>query len=102
MNLASQFIQSHLYNGSVVLEFINLAGCAVTKAEANIHETGLFVEGLSVYLNKTMNVTLQTTCVSQCVHAKMKTELLMFLPRQSERCGRLFHSIEDLDRCQWH
>ncbi|KAI0766239.1 hypothetical protein BC629DRAFT_1596400 [Irpex lacteus] len=58
-DLSSQFLVSQLYNHSVILEFVNLTSCKRTNTEAHILQTGLLIEGLSVYLNQTMNSTVQ-------------------------------------------
>ncbi|KAK7682555.1 hypothetical protein QCA50_014355 [Cerrena zonata] len=55
--LASDFIQFHLYNGKTILDTINLSNCTSNLAEET-YNPGLYIGGLSVLVNQTQNATM--------------------------------------------
>ncbi|KAI0074074.1 hypothetical protein K474DRAFT_1710153 [Panus rudis PR-1116 ss-1] len=54
--LSAAFIKNHLYNGTIIMDTITLAGCANNGLSVT-YNSGFFIEGLSVYANVTGNST---------------------------------------------
>lgn len=53
-SLSAQFIKSQLYNGTIIYGAIRLSNClAITNAIT--YNSGLFIEGLSVFANYTQS-----------------------------------------------
>ena len=52
--LAANFIKSNLYDGNVIRSSITLQGCSATTG-ALTSDSGLFIEGLSIYANLTQS-----------------------------------------------
>lgn len=50
--LSAQFIKSQLYNGTIILDTVNVADCSL-KPFVLTYNSGFFIEGLSVYANHT-------------------------------------------------
>ena len=59
-DLSAQFIQAHLYNGTIVHDIISLYDCS-TSDLAVTYDSGYFIEGLGVYVNVTSNSTWATS-----------------------------------------
>ncbi|KAJ3476801.1 hypothetical protein NLI96_g10910 [Meripilus lineatus] len=55
--LTLQFIRSHLYNGTIILDKMYLSNCVVFN-DSWTYNTGFFVEGLSIYANLTQDMSL--------------------------------------------
>lgn len=51
-SLSAQFIKAQLYNGTIVLHGISLSDCS-PNTDVATHNSGLFIEGLSVLTNYT-------------------------------------------------
>ena len=52
------FAKTHLFNGTVVIDHIDVHKCIRSENEARTYNSGLLIEGLSVLANVTRNVTL--------------------------------------------
>ena len=49
--LSAQFVQAQLFNGTVIVDRIDVASCGRVNLEAATYTTGLAIEGLSAYIN---------------------------------------------------
>ncbi|CAL1717365.1 unnamed protein product [Somion occarium] len=57
--LSAWFIQSHLYDGTVIIDTFDLSNCTANLAQET-YNSGLVIEGLSVYVNQTNNATMRS------------------------------------------
>lgn len=57
--LSATFIKSQLYNGTIIIDTITLANCAVSELPVT-YNPGFFIEGLSVYANVTGSTEWKT------------------------------------------
>ncbi|CAL1698180.1 unnamed protein product [Somion occarium] len=73
--LSRQFIQSHLYNESAgyVMDFLDPPTCSIANNFQWTYNMGLYLEAISVYANKTNNVTLTDFANELTVHAVKST-----------------------------
>ncbi|THH00726.1 hypothetical protein EW026_g1856 [Hermanssonia centrifuga] len=46
------FVKSHMFNGTVVIDRVDMHSCDKVAHEAVTYDSGLFIEGLSVYSNQ--------------------------------------------------
>lgn len=60
--LSAWFIQSHLYDGTVIIDTFDLSNCTANLAQET-YNSGLVIEGLSVYVNQTNNATMRSLWV---------------------------------------
>lgn len=60
--LSAQFITSQLYNGTIILDSVSLMDCSLGH-DLVTYNSGLFIEGLSVYADITRNATWTTLYV---------------------------------------
>ena len=54
--LSAQFIRSQLYNGTIILDTISISDCSMQPKVVS-YNTGLFLEGLSIYADITNNTS---------------------------------------------
>ena len=55
--LSAEFSKNLLFNGTVIIDRINVSNCAKVAHEAGTYLAGLAIEGLSAYVNVTGNNT---------------------------------------------
>lgn len=52
-NLTGQYLNHHLYNGTIMLDTANIATCAVDTTTAFTYNTGYTLEGIAILANLT-------------------------------------------------
>lgn len=58
--LAAQFIQLHLYNGTIILDTFDIGTCSLSTGTSATYNSGFVIEGLSVLASK--NSTWNPLC----------------------------------------
>lgn len=56
-NLTGQYLNHHLYNGTIMLDTANLATCAVDSVTAFTYNTGYALEGIAILANQSLSST---------------------------------------------
>ena len=99
--LAGRFIRSHLFNGTVILDTVDISSCEVVPKTGTLllsYNTGLFLEGVSVHSRNNPQPWLPL-----CVFL-----LLCVLASQNKHCTPQVvfidlnkYSLRRLDIVQW-